>query len=95
MLRHSYFGLAFTLLPLWLAIGTHPMPGQTMSFLRQFTTPGMVYSTAVAADTSGIYVLLNRPASPREFRAHHRFPVDRVSGNDCVAVTRRQHVTDL
>lgn len=47
-------GVVSLLLALGLAASTRPMPGQTMSFLRQFTTPGMVYSTAVAADTSGI-----------------------------------------
>ena len=55
-------GLAFSLIALGLAISTRPMPGQTISFFRQFTTPGMDRATAVAADASGIYVIGNRPA---------------------------------
>jgi len=62
MLRHTCFGLVFMLVALGLAIGTRPMQGQTMSFFRQFTTPGMDRATAVAADASGIYVAGHRPA---------------------------------
>ena len=54
MLRHSCFGLVS--IALGLAIGARPMQGQTMSYFRQFTTPGMDRATAVAADASGIYV---------------------------------------
>jgi uncharacterized protein (TIGR03437 family) len=56
--------LAFTLVALGLAIGARPMPGQTISFFRQFTTPGMDRATGVAADASGVYVIGNRPAPP-------------------------------
>src|SRR5689334_8203047 len=42
-----------------MAIG--PMQAQTMSFFRQFTTPGIDRAIAVAADTSGIYVAGNGP----------------------------------
>jgi uncharacterized protein (TIGR03437 family) len=45
-----------------VAIGAVPAQGQTMSFFRQFTTPGMDRAIAVAADASGIYVAGNRPA---------------------------------
>src|SRR5262249_45611300 len=60
---HEPKGLAFSLIALGLAIGIRPMPGQTMSFFRQFTTPEMDRATAVAVDASGIYVIGNRPAS--------------------------------
>ncbi len=48
------------LIALELAVSSRPMPGQTISFFRQFTTPGMDQATAVAADASGIYVVGNR-----------------------------------
>ncbi len=67
MLWHTCFGLGFTLIVLWMA--TSPMQGQTMSFLRQFTVPGMDRATAVAADASGIYVIGNRPGRAFEGRA--------------------------
>ncbi|MEO7648937.1 MAG: hypothetical protein ABIZ80_00580, partial [Bryobacteraceae bacterium] len=44
------------------AMATSPMQAQTMSFLRQFTTPGTDRAAAIAADGSGIYVIGNRPA---------------------------------
>jgi len=55
-------GLAFTLIALGLAITTRPMHGQTISYFRQFTTPGMDRAAGVAADASGIYVIGNRPS---------------------------------
>ncbi len=60
MLRRTCSSLAFTLLALGLAISTRPMPGQTISFFRQFSTPEMDRATAVAADASGIYVIGSR-----------------------------------
>ena len=46
-------GLAVTLIALGMAISIRPLPGQTMSYFRQFTTPGMDRATAVASDGSG------------------------------------------
>src|SRR5437762_2860794 len=38
------------------AMAISPIQAQTMSFFRQFTTPGMDRAIAVAADASGVYV---------------------------------------
>jgi uncharacterized protein (TIGR03437 family) len=38
------------------------MQAQTMSFFREFTTPGMDRALAVTADASGIYVIGSRPS---------------------------------
>ncbi|MBY0507824.1 MAG: PQQ-binding-like beta-propeller repeat protein [Bryobacteraceae bacterium] len=40
-----------------LAFGIGKARGQTMSYLRQFTTPSIERATAVAADASGVYVV--------------------------------------
>ncbi|MBX9602907.1 MAG: hypothetical protein K2X35_18025 [Bryobacteraceae bacterium] len=61
MLR--YTGPLLTLIALGLSIGARPAHGQTMTFFRQFTTPGMDRATAVAADASGIYVVGYRQCS--------------------------------
>ncbi len=55
------FGLVFTLFA-GLAISTRPAQGQTISFFRQFSTPGFGGATAVAADASGVYVFGSRTA---------------------------------
>jgi uncharacterized protein (TIGR03437 family) len=55
--------LAHTLIALGLAITTRPMHGQTISYFRQFSTPGIAEAT-VTADASGIYVFESRPARP-------------------------------
>jgi uncharacterized protein (TIGR03437 family) len=54
-------GLAFSLIGLGLALSARPLPGQTISYFRQFTTPAMDRAIAVAADASGIYVIGIRP----------------------------------
>jgi hypothetical protein len=56
--------LAFTLIALGLAITTRPMHGQTISYFRQFSTPGIAAGATVTADTSGIYVFESRPVPP-------------------------------
>jgi uncharacterized protein (TIGR03437 family) len=57
-------------LPLLLAaMAISPMQAQTMSFFRQFTTPGIDRAIAVAADASGINVIGNRPAAGGESSA--------------------------
>ena len=62
MRHYNRFGLILTLFALGLAIGVCPAQGQTMSFFRQFRTPGIGGATAVAADASGIYVFGNKAA---------------------------------
>src|SRR5687767_12421142 len=64
MLRHTCCGLMFTLCSLGLAILARPMHGQTISYFRQFSTPGIAEATAVAADASGIYVFGSRTVPP-------------------------------
>ncbi len=56
-------GFAISLIALGLGIATRPMPGQTISFLRQFSTP-IAGPTTVEADASGIYVFGSRPVPP-------------------------------
>lgn len=55
MVRHTCF---FALIAVGLAI-CNPAQGQTMSFFRQSAPGTDVYSTAVTADRSGIYVFGN------------------------------------
>lgn len=62
MHRNIFSPFGFMLIALALSIGAEPARGQTMSFLRQFTTPGIDRATALAADASGIYVVGNRPS---------------------------------
>jgi hypothetical protein len=57
---HSTAGIVLSILLTCEAICIRPIEGQTLSFLRQFTTPGIDRATAVAADASGIYVVGNR-----------------------------------
>src|SRR4051794_21047902 len=62
-MRHSdRFGLGLTLFVLGLTINACPAPAQTMSFFRQFRTPGISGATAIAADASGVYVFGNKAA---------------------------------
>ncbi len=56
MLRHRGFSFVFVLVALGLAISASPAQGQTISFLRQFAAPGFRGASAVATDTSGVYV---------------------------------------
>jgi len=53
--------MLFTIVALGLAIGAIPMRGQTISFFSHFSASGMDNATAVAADSSGIYVFGNGP----------------------------------
>jgi uncharacterized protein (TIGR03437 family) len=54
------WGFALILIGLGVP-GVGSVFGQTISFLRQFTTPAMDRADAVAADATGIYVIGNRP----------------------------------
>ncbi len=58
MIRYLSYShnLRIMTIALGLVIGTGPAQGQTLSFNRQFTGPGIDRATAVAADESGIYV---------------------------------------
>lgn len=64
MLPQTFFRLVFTLLSLGLVIGAGPMHGQTISYFRQFSTPGIAGATAVTAGASGIYVFGSNTAPP-------------------------------
>ena len=59
-MMHSTVGIVLGILLTGEAICIRSLEGQTLSFLRQFTTPGIDRATAVAADASGIYVAGNR-----------------------------------
>src|SRR5256885_2039057 len=61
MLRHKCSRQLSAMIVAAMAIS--PMQAQTMSFFRQFTTPGFDRAIAVAADASGIYLIGNRPTA--------------------------------
>ena len=64
VLHHVLPGRVFMLVVLGGGISIGPVQGQTMSFFRQFETPGIDRASAVVADASGIYVIGNRPGHP-------------------------------
>ena len=63
MFQPTCFGRIFMLFSLALAAGGRPMHGQTISYFRQFSTPGIA-GAKVAADASGIYVFESRSVPP-------------------------------
>jgi hypothetical protein len=63
MLRSGCCRFGIFLIALSSGIGACPVQGQTISFFRQFTTPAIDRAGDTAADTSGIYVIGNRPAA--------------------------------
>jgi hypothetical protein len=60
--QHKWPGRVFMVMALGVGITVGSAQGQTISFFRTFSTPGIDRATAVAADASGIYVFGIRPA---------------------------------
>ena len=65
--RYLDNGFALILIVLALEISTAAVQGQTISYFRQFATPGIDRATAVAADASGIYVVGYRQSPQGRF----------------------------
>ncbi len=60
MFQKTGFKFGSILITLGLAIGARPLPGQTISFSREFSSPQIDRASAITADPTGVYLFGER-----------------------------------